>query len=120
MTARGMHTPIAAFAPVESPLDPGLEEDGEDVPVAVGVEIIGEELVVIVRVDELRDEVVSDAAENTAKSELCHQIGIPSPYILYNSVPIVVVLGLPWTKEFWKIVGEKYVNVPPDRMVDRH
>jgi hypothetical protein len=97
MTARGMHTPIAAFAPVESPLDPGLGGNGEDVPVAIGVENIGEELAVVVSVDELRDEVVSDAAENTAKSELCHQIGIPSPYMLYSPVPTVVVLGLPWT-----------------------
>jgi len=95
MTARGMHTPIAAFVPVESPLDPGLGVDGEDVLVAVAVENIGEELAVVVGVDELRDEVVSDAAENTAKSELCHQIGIPSP-VTYNPVP-TVVLGLPWT-----------------------
>jgi hypothetical protein len=96
-----MHTPIAAFAPVESPLDPGLRGDGEDVPVAVGVEIMDEELAVVVSVDEvvdeIVDEVVSDAAENAAKSELCHQIGIPSPYMLYSPVPTVVVLGLPWT-----------------------
>jgi hypothetical protein len=114
MEARGMHTPIAALAPVESPLGPGSGGGGEGVAVAVVADVTGEELGV------LRDEVVSDAAENAARSELCHQIGIPSPYILYIPVSIVVVLALPRTYEFWKIVGEKYVNVAPDMMVDRH
>lgn len=129
-----MHTPIAAFPPIESPLCPGSGGDGEDVLVAGGIEIVGEELAllgggieivdeelaVLAGANKLRDEVVSDAAENAAKSELCHQIGIPSPYMLYNPVPIIVVLALPWTKEFWKMAGEKYGNVAPDMMFDRH
>jgi hypothetical protein len=95
MKAKGIHTPIAAFAPSESPLGPGPGEDGEGMPVAGGVELVGEELATLVGADELRDEVVSGAAENAAKSELCHQIGIPLPNMLYNSVPIVVVPTLP-------------------------
>jgi hypothetical protein len=99
MKIRGMHTPIAAFAPVESPLGPGTGGDGEGVPVAGGVEIMGEELVVLVVLvdaDRLGDEVISIAAENAAKSELCHRIGIPSPCMLFP-VAIVVVLALPGT-----------------------
>ena len=40
--------------------------------------------------------------------------------MLYNPVPIVAVFALPWTQVFWEMVGEKYVNVAPDMMVDRH
>jgi hypothetical protein len=100
MKAKGIHTPITAFAPAESPLGPGPGEDGEGMPVAGGVELVDEELAILVGADELRDEVVSgaaeSAAENAAKSELCHQIGIPLPNMLYNSGPIAVVLTLPW------------------------
>jgi hypothetical protein len=80
---------------------------------------MGEELAVFVGADEMRSEVIRDAAENAAKSELCHKIGIPSPYV-YNPELIVVVLALPWTQEFWEMVGEKYVNVAPDMKVDRY
>lgn len=77
---------------------------------------MGEGLAVFVGAEELRNEVVRDAAENAARSELCHQIGIPSPYV-YNPELIVVVLALPWTQEFWEMVGEKYA---PNMKVDRH
>jgi hypothetical protein len=33
---------------------------------------MGEELVIFVGANEVRDEVIRDAAENAAKSELCH------------------------------------------------
>jgi hypothetical protein len=81
MNTSGITTPIATFAPVESPELEGIGDgEGEDVGVFVfvGVALVG--VCVWVFVGEVvGDPVILEAAESTALSVACHQIGTPSP-----------------------------------------
>lgn len=80
MTASGMPIPIPIFAPLDNP--PELEAALEG---SVGVDVW---LVVLrvccvpVVVGEPELGVGPVAAEKAFKSELCHQTGIPSPYMV--------------------------------------
>lgn len=77
-----MQTPIAALAPVDSP-----PVDWLGVPVAVLEAVDVAEDWVFVAVLDVEDEdddvdVIVEAADNTAASEACHQMGIPSQAIV--------------------------------------
>jgi hypothetical protein len=70
--ASGMPIPIPIFAPLDNLLEPGA-----------GVcvcDVVEDEVEVVVGLDIACDE-VEVASANAFKSELCHQTGIPEPYI---------------------------------------
>jgi hypothetical protein len=69
----GMQTPIAALAPVDSPLD------GLGVPVEVLEAVdVAEDWVLVTLLDSEAVDVIVEAADSTTASEACHQMGIPS------------------------------------------
>jgi hypothetical protein len=78
----GITTPIATFAPGESPESDGIGDvEGEDVGVFVFVGVVVL-MGVCVRVsvgEVVGDPVILEAADSTALSLACHQIGTPSP-----------------------------------------
>jgi hypothetical protein len=75
-TTTGIVTPMAAFAPLDRPLDPELAAGEKLTP-----EVTTGELPVFVDVGRVEVVVWADAVK-AAKSVLCHQIGIPSPQIV--------------------------------------
>ncbi len=84
-----MQTPIAALAPVDSPLF-----DGIGVPVAVleAVDEAEEDWVFVAVLDvELADDIV-EAADSTAASASSHQMGIPSQAIVLVARTELVVI----------------------------
>jgi hypothetical protein len=91
ITTTGIVIPMAAFAPLDRPLDPELGA-GEEPPLEAAVG----ELPVFVDVGRV-EVVVWAGAVKAAESLLCHQIGIPSPQIVYAEFVIVVVAGVPST-----------------------
>lgn len=81
MNTSGITTPIATFAPAESPESDGIGDgEGEDVGVFVFVGVVLVGVCVWVSVGEVvGDPVILEAADSTALSLACHQIGTPSP-----------------------------------------
>jgi hypothetical protein len=68
-----MQTPIAALAPVDSPLD------GRGVPVEVLETVdVTEDWVLVTLLDGKAVDDIVEAADSTTASEACHQMGIPS------------------------------------------
>jgi hypothetical protein len=81
MTTSGTPTPKPIFAPFDNPLGLGTTL-GELVGSAdVGLVVLSEGSVVV-GVNELELGVGPVAAEKAFESELCHQTGIPSPWIV--------------------------------------